>query len=83
MCKLVYRIQQPLGARDYGRYGIDAWLDRGWAVEVWGLSYSVAPHLRSAPALAVKAFPGFFGIATEKELAGVDLRTLGSEAQEA
>ena len=38
MRRIVYLIEQPLDARNYERFGIQAWIDRGWHVEVWDLT---------------------------------------------
>ncbi len=38
MSMVLYLIQQPLDERNYERFGIQNWLDRGWQVEVWDLT---------------------------------------------
>ncbi|XDZ70402.1 hypothetical protein AB8879_10545 [Alphaproteobacteria bacterium LSUCC0744] len=35
---VVYLIKSPLSVRDYARFGIDAWIDRGWTVRIFDLS---------------------------------------------
>ncbi len=36
--KIVYLIEQPLDERNYERFGVTEWLDRGWTLEVWDLT---------------------------------------------
>ncbi len=33
--RVVYLIEQPLDERNFQRFGIQAWIDRKWNVEVW------------------------------------------------
>ena len=72
MNKVVYLIDQPLDERNYDRFGVQAWLDRGWNVEVWDLTpwanpqmwrdftdYGRQPH----------RFGGYFAITRARDLA--------------
>lgn len=43
MSKIVYLIEQPLDERNYKRFGIQTWIDRGWDVEVWDLTPLTRP----------------------------------------
>ena len=38
MNTVVYLIDQPFDERNYVRFGVQAWVDRGWNVEVWDLT---------------------------------------------
>jgi hypothetical protein len=38
MKRIVYLLEQPLDPRNFERFGIQAWLDHGWQVEVWDLT---------------------------------------------
>jgi hypothetical protein len=68
LAKLVYLIEQPLDVRNFERFGIELWLERGWSVEVWDMTYYVAPHIRSVTTPPVRVFPGYFAITTKAEL---------------
>ena len=71
MRKIVYLITQPLDERNYDRFGIQAWIDRGWEVEVWDLTPLVYPrtwrHLLEA-GQEFKEFAGYFPITTKNQL---------------
>ncbi len=43
MKKIVYIISQPLDERNYDRFGIHAWIDKGWHVEVWDFTPWLLP----------------------------------------
>lgn len=45
MRKIVYLIEQPLDERNYDRFGIRAWIDRGWAVEILDLTPWAHPRV--------------------------------------
>ena len=71
MRKVVYLIEQPLDARNYDRFGIQAWIDRDWTVEVWDLTPWAHPRvwidfLESER--EIKQFAGYFPIASNKQL---------------
>lgn len=36
--KILYLIEQPLSQRNFDRFGIQNWLERGWNVEIWDLT---------------------------------------------
>ncbi len=68
MKKLVYLIGQPLDERNYDRFGIQRWIDRGWRVEVWDLTPLLHPrvwqaHIDSSSSL--KEFPNYFPITSK------------------
>jgi hypothetical protein len=63
--KVVYLIEQPLDERNYDRFGIQRWIDRGWLVEVWDLTPLLHPrvwqaHIESAGKL--KEFSHYFPV---------------------
>ena len=72
MNKIVYLTDQPFDERNYDRFGIQAWIDRNWAVEVWDLTPWAHPRMwrdfmdygRSP-----KRFAGYFPIRSWRELA--------------
>jgi hypothetical protein len=69
--KIVYLIEQPLDERNFDRFGIQAWIDRNWIVEVWDLTPLAHPgvwrnFLGSNGNL--KEFSGYFPIASKGEL---------------
>jgi hypothetical protein len=71
MSKIIYLIDQPLDDRNFERFGIQAWIARGWAVEVWDLTALACPRawenfVESGIKLAV--FVGYFSIASKGEL---------------
>jgi hypothetical protein len=44
MSTVVYLIDQPLSPRNYDRFGIQTWFDRGWTVKVWDLTPLTQPR---------------------------------------
>ncbi|MDO9372303.1 MAG: hypothetical protein Q7U07_06905 [Gammaproteobacteria bacterium] len=71
MSKVVYLIDQPLDERNYDRFGIQAWIDRGWDVEVWDLTSLAYPrvwqnYIESGRKL--KEFEGHFPITSKSQL---------------
>ena len=44
MSTILYLIDQPLDERNYARFGIQAWRERGWEVEVWDLTPLLYPR---------------------------------------
>ena len=71
MTKIIYLIDQPLDVRNYGRFGIETWITRGWIVEVWDLTALACPRVwnnfaESGHRLA--AFTGYFLIKTKRDL---------------
>jgi len=45
MSKILYLINQPLDSRNYNRFGIQSWLDRGWEVEIWDITPLAYPSV--------------------------------------
>lgn len=41
--KVIYLIEQPLDERNFKRFGVQCWIDRGWSVEVWDFSKLTFP----------------------------------------
>jgi hypothetical protein len=41
---VVYLITSPLSKRDYDRFGIQCWLDRGWEVKVFDFTKFLKPE---------------------------------------
>jgi hypothetical protein len=75
MRTVVYLIDQPLDERNYHRFGIRKWLDRGWQVEVWDLTPWVFPQAwqyRLDHGLQLMQFAGYFPIASRAALRGRD-----------
>ena len=44
---VVYLITSPLSKRDYDRFGIQLWLDRGWEVKVFDFTKFLKPEFWS------------------------------------
>ena len=42
--QVVYLITSPLSKRDYDRFGIQRWLDRGWEVKVFDFTKFLKPE---------------------------------------
>lgn len=71
MNKIVYLIEQPLDERNYERFGIQTWIDRGWVIEVWDLTPLLHPLVWQKYfnlGGAVKGFNGYFAIESKKQL---------------
>lgn len=71
MSKIVFLIDQPLDERNYERFGIQTWIDRGWNIEVWDLTPLSYPqvwqnYIESGGKL--KSFDGYFCMATMTKL---------------
>ena len=45
--QVVYLITSPLSKRDYDRFGIQRWLDRGWDVKVFDFTKFLKPEFWS------------------------------------
>jgi hypothetical protein len=43
MKKIIYLLGQQLDERNYDRFGINTWIDRGWRVEVWDMTPLLRP----------------------------------------
>ena len=42
--QVIYLITSPLSKRDYDRFGIQLWLDRGWEVKVFDFTKFLKPE---------------------------------------
>jgi hypothetical protein len=72
MKRIVYLTDQPFDERNYQRFGIQAWLDRNWSVEVWDLTPWAHPHFWNtfiALGQQIRTFAGYFPVTSGKELA--------------
>jgi hypothetical protein len=72
MSKIVYLVDQPFDERNYERFGVQLWIDRGWSVELWDLTPWVnAPMWRvfGESGRELRRFPGYHAIASARELA--------------
>lgn len=71
MKRIVFLIEQPLDERNYERFGIQTWIDRGWTVEVWDLTPLTHPRVWqhfTESGHALREFEGYFPIAREDQL---------------
>jgi hypothetical protein len=71
MKRIVYLIHQPLDEWNYGRFGIQTWIDRGWDVEVWDLTPLVHPGIWRdfiESKRKLHKFAGYFPVAEKSEL---------------
>lgn len=71
MRKILYLIDQPLDERNFDRFGIQKWVERGWAAEVWDLTPLVYPHVWRAfieSQRKLKDFEGLFSIDSKRAL---------------
>jgi hypothetical protein len=71
MRKIVYLIDQPLDERNYDRFGIQTWLERGWTVEVWDLTpfaYKRVWENFHESKRVLKRFSGYFPVSSRCEL---------------
>ena len=71
MKKIIYLTDQPFDERNYDRFGIQAWLDRNWTVEVWDLTPWAQPRMWqdfTAYGREPRYFSGYFAIKSAREL---------------
>lgn len=71
MRKIVYLIQQPLDKRNYDRFGIQVWINRGWEVEIWDLTAytnSLVWENFHKTKHKLKKFRGYFPISNKNQL---------------
>jgi len=71
MGKILYLISQPLDSRNYNRFGIQSWLDRGWEVEIWDLTplaYPVVWDKFLLGQLKLSDFNGYYPLKTLVQL---------------
>lgn len=71
MKKILYLIEQPLDERNFERYGIQRWIDREWAVEIWDFTPLAHPgvwrdFLDSGGRL--RQYAGYFPLVSKSEL---------------
>jgi hypothetical protein len=69
--QILLLVDQPLDERNFDRFGIQTWIDRGWSVEVWDLTPLAYPgvwkkHLQLGGTL--KNFQGYCPIGSKAEL---------------
>jgi hypothetical protein len=71
MRKIIYLIDQPLDERNFDRFGIQKWVERGWTVEVWDLTPLSHPHVWRTfieSQRKLKDFEGYFPIDSKRAL---------------
>jgi hypothetical protein len=64
-------MEQPLDQRNYDRFGIQTWIDRGWNIEVWDLTALLHPLVWKNYfdlGSCVKEFDGYFALTSKKQL---------------
>jgi hypothetical protein len=79
MKRVVYLIEQPFDERNFERFGIQAWIDRQWDVEVWDLTPWAHPRVWedfTRRGHGLKQFAGYIPIAGGRALQA----SLGSAA---
>jgi hypothetical protein len=72
MSKIVYLIEQPMDPRNHDRFGIQAWIARGWTVEVWDLTGIVYPRVWKdflQSGVGLSKFEGYFPLASKSQIA--------------
>lgn len=71
MSRIVCLIEQPLDERNYERFGIQTWIDKGWAIEIWDLTPLAYPQVWKdfiESGRKLRSFDGYFYIASTSEL---------------
>jgi hypothetical protein len=71
MKRVVYLIDQPFDERNYRRFGIQAWIDRQWNVEVWDLTPWAHPRVWEnfkERGHSLKSFAGYFPLKSKGDL---------------
>lgn len=71
MSKIIYLIEQPLDVRNYNRFGIQTWIDRGWDIEIWDLTPLLHPRVWQnyfETGHEIKKIEGYFPIVSKSEL---------------
>jgi hypothetical protein len=69
--RVVYLIEQPFDERNFLRFGIQAWVDRQWNVEVWDLTPWAHPRVWQNFAErghSLKEFVGYFPLRSKSDL---------------
>ena len=70
MRRVVYLIDQPFDERNFQRFGIQAWIDRQWNVEVWDLTPWAHPqvwHSFTERGHRLKEFAGYFPVRSRSD----------------
>jgi hypothetical protein len=70
MRRVVYLIDQPFDERNFRRFGIQAWIDRQWNVEVWDLTPWAHPqvwHSFAERGHRLKEFAGYFPVRSRSD----------------
>ena len=70
MRRVVYLIDQPFDERNFQRFGIQAWIDRHWNVEVWDLTPWAHPqvwHSFTERGHRLKEFAGYFPVRSRSD----------------
>jgi hypothetical protein len=68
--RVVYLIDQPFDERNFHRFGVQAWIDRQWDVEVWDLTPWAHPqvwHSFTERGHRLKEFAGYFPVASRSD----------------
>ena len=71
MRKIVYLLEQPFDERNYDRFGIITWIDRGWEVEVWDMTPLLHPivwQMFTEKGKKINQFNGYYVVAEKKQL---------------
>ena len=71
MKRVVYLIEQPFDERNFQRFGIQAWVDREWNVEVWDLTPWAHPRVWQnfmERGRSLREFAGYFPLRSASEL---------------
>ncbi|MGB6308774.1 MAG: hypothetical protein WBF89_13380 [Steroidobacteraceae bacterium] len=71
MKRVVYLIEQPFDERNFQRFGIQAWVDRRWNVEVWDLTPWAHPRVWqnfTERGHRLKEFAGYFPLRSKSDL---------------
>ena len=69
--KILLLVDQPLDERNFDRFGLKTWIERGWTVELWDLTPLAYPrvwqkHLQLGGTL--KHFQGYYPIGSKSDL---------------
>jgi len=71
MKKIVYLLEQPFDERNFQRFGVQQWLDGGWAVEVWDITPYAHPNawdLFKTSGRKLKVFDGYFLVESKQQI---------------
>jgi hypothetical protein len=73
MKRVVYLTDQPFDERNFQRFGIQAWIDRQWNVEVWDLTPWAHPRVWrnfTERGHRLRKFTGYFPLRSKSDLHG-------------